>query len=148
MGRKHHCTNEERELILKLRQDGKSYKFIRETLSCSNEIIRNAIIWKPKAETRNRKSKTSQKMDRRIINLIKKDSFISSSKIKQDLNLDIDASNARRRLLRNNLYAHTPRKVPLLTKKNVQKRLKFARDHIDLPVEKWRIIYYGLMRVK
>lgn len=94
-------------------------------------MIGNAIIWNPKAETRGRKSKTSQKMDRRIVNMVKKDPFISSSEIKQNLNLDIDASNVRRRLLRNNLYARAPRKVPLLTKKNVQKRLKFARDHID-----------------
>jgi len=126
MGRQRHCTNEERQFILKLRRDGKSYKFIRETLSCSNEMIRNAIIWKPKAETRGRKSKTSQKMDRRIVNMVKKDPFISSFKIKQNLNLDIDASNVRRRLVKNKLFARTPRKVPFVNKKECAKKIKIC----------------------
>ena len=52
MGHAKHCSAEKRQLIIKLKQEGKTYKFIQETLSCSPMMIRNALKWKNVGETR------------------------------------------------------------------------------------------------
>lgn len=56
MGRGVHCTPKKRELIKKLISDGKTYKFIREIVGCSNKIITNAknTSKKKKQEVENR----------------------------------------------------------------------------------------------
>lgn len=57
MGRAKHCSAEKRQLIIKLKQEGKTYKFIQETLICSPTMIRNALEWKNVGKTRGRKQK-------------------------------------------------------------------------------------------
>lgn len=142
MGRGKHCSAEKRELIQNLRKHGKSYKEIKEILGCSDQMIRNAIIFEEKAETRGRKRKTSSVDDRRIVRYSKRLPFASSNEIKNELKLSVSSVTIRRRLIENNLFARSPRKVPLLTKTHVDARIKFAQQHVNWTIEKWRNILW------
>ena len=79
-----HCSEETRELIKNLRKKDKTYKEIKETSSCSDRMER---IINPSA---------------------------SKKKIQKDLNLVVNGSTVRRRMMDNNLFARSPKKVPLL----------------------------------
>lgn len=142
MGRAKHCTNEKRELILKLRNEGKSYKEIENIIGCKATMIANAIKFDSKPETRGRKRKTSAIDDRRIVRYSKVDPSASSKIIQKELKLPVSAVTIRRRLMEHNLFARSPRKVPLLTKKHTAARIKFAEQHMQWPMEKWRNILW------
>lgn len=143
MGRGKHCTDSERLTIKKLYEDGKTYAQIQKIINCSPTMIANALKTKLKAETRGRKCVTTAATDRNIIRLVKKNPSISSKQIKEDLNLVASPVTIRRRLAQHNLKAKCPRRVPLLQKRHVQKRLKFANDYITWPISKWRNILWS-----
>lgn len=142
VGRGKHCSNEKRDLILKLRNQGKTYQEIQVLLGCSPTMIRNAIKYTVKAENRGPKRKTSVVDDRSIVRHSKINPSASSKEIRNRLNLTVSTATIRRRLLENNLQARSPRKVPLLTKKHIAARIKFAKNHINWPVEKWRNVLW------
>lgn len=142
MGRGKHCTEEKRNLIKNLRNEGKTYREIKKIMSCSDQMIANALRYTEKGETRGRKRKTTPIDDRRIVRFSKVDPSASSKKIQKDLNLSVSTVTIRRRLVENNLFARSPRKVPLLTKKQADARLKFAQDHLNWPKEKWRNVLW------
>uniref|UniRef100_A0A3Q4BDN4 Transposase Tc1-like domain-containing protein n=1 Tax=Mola mola TaxID=94237 RepID=A0A3Q4BDN4_MOLML len=63
-------------------------------------------------------------------------------KVYNSLELPVSTVTVRRRLCEANLFTRIPRKVPLLKKRHVQKRLQFAKEHINWPKEKWRNILW------
>uniref|UniRef100_A0A3Q4AT14 Transposase Tc1-like domain-containing protein n=1 Tax=Mola mola TaxID=94237 RepID=A0A3Q4AT14_MOLML len=127
---------------LKLIGEGKTYKEVQKIIGCSAKMISNALKWRAKPETRGRKRKTTIKMDRRITRMAKAQPMISSRMIKDSLELPVSTVTVRRRLCEANLFTRIPRKVPLLKKRHVQKRLQFAKEHINWPKEKWRNILW------
>lgn len=137
MGRGIHCSEEEREIIRKLRKKGKSYKEIQDILGCSAKMICNALKWEKTAETRGRKKKTSDVDDRRIKRLVKKNPFITSTEIINELDLNISPASVRKRLIKANFYSRKPAKTPLLRKQNVECRLNFAKERVNWPTCKW-----------
>lgn len=143
MGRGRHCSAEERSLIKKLRGKGKTLKEIAELLDCSLNMVSNAIRKKTELETRGRKRKTSVLTDSDIALFVKKNPFATSTSIKKHFNLPVDSSTIRRRLIENKLKASLPKKCPLLSSKNVKDRIKFAKQHIDWPITKWRNILWS-----
>lgn len=143
MGRAKHCTAEERKIILKLRAEGKSYKFIQNTVGCSAKMITNATKRQNRDENRGRKKKTSIQTDRRIVRAVRENPFVTSSQLVVDLHLDISSSTVRRRLIAENLRSRRPRRVPLLTTKHVKNRLSFANEHLLWPVTRWRCVLWS-----
>uniref|UniRef100_A0A3Q2Q7R2 Uncharacterized protein n=1 Tax=Fundulus heteroclitus TaxID=8078 RepID=A0A3Q2Q7R2_FUNHE len=142
MGRSKHCSEDERFLIKKMIKEGKTYKEVQKIIGCSAKMISNAPKWEQKTEKRGRKRKTTPRMDRRIAKLAKTQPMMGSKRIKQDLQLTVSTVTIRRRLTEVNLPARSPRKVPLLRKRHVQKRLHFAKEHIDWPEKKWHNILW------
>lgn len=142
MGRGKHCSPEKRKIIQDLRSKGHTYSEIGQIIGCSNKMIRNATTYQFKAETRGRNQRMSQKSINRLIRLSKKEPFMSASNLKKELGIQASLETIRRRLRDKGLNARSPRKVPLLTGKNVSNRLKFAKQHLDWPVEKWRNILW------
>uniref|UniRef100_A0A3Q3K398 Transposase Tc1-like domain-containing protein n=1 Tax=Monopterus albus TaxID=43700 RepID=A0A3Q3K398_MONAL len=120
-----------RTLIKKLIGEGKTYKEVQKIIGCSAKMISNALKWRAKPERRGRKRKTTIKMDRRITRMAKAQPMISSRMIKDSLELPVSTVTVRRRLCEANLFSRIPRKVPLLKKRHVQKRLQFAKEHIN-----------------
>ena len=123
-------------------KEGKTYKEVQKVIGCSAKMISNALKWEQKTEKRGRKRKTTPQMDRRIAKLAKTQPMIGSKRIKEDLQLTVSTGTIRRRLCEVNLPARSPRKVPLLKKRHVQKRLEFAKEHIDWPEKKWHNILW------
>lgn len=106
-------------------------------------MIRNAKYFTPSNETRGRPRVMSWKLVSRVVRYTKHNPFSSSTKVRDELSVNASVQTIRRRLLENNLAARSPRKVPLLTKKHVSKRIKFAQEHIDWPAQKWRNILWS-----
>lgn len=142
MGRKKHCTDEERRIILRLRTEGKTYKEISNLIQRSENMVTNAIKYKKSYETRGRPRNTTEKEDRRIVQYALKKPFATANEIKKELNLNLSESRVRRRLIQANLTARSPRKVPLLSKRHLNNRLKFAKSHLNWPVHKWRNVLW------
>lgn len=131
MGRKKHCTSEQRKIILKMLQQGRTYKFIQNILQCSAKMIVNAKKFVVGKENRGGKRKTTPTQDRRLLRLITQKPFLTSTELKKELDLPIRTSAIRRKLIAANLKSRTPRRVPLLYKRQVSKRLTFAKDHVN-----------------
>lgn len=128
MGRGIHCSLQEKELIRKLRSEGKTFQFISEIVGCSKNMVTNALKCSKKPETRGRKRKTSQYEDKQIKKLVKIDPFKTSTAVKTELQLNVTSRTIRNRLLEQNLRARAARKVPFINKKNCLKRKHFAED--------------------
>ena len=143
MGRKRHCTENERNLIKKLRKQGKTYKQISQLVGRSENMITNALKHKKNIETRGRPKKTTKETDRYIARSAKRDPFISSVKILKEIDSNISSRTVRRRLQENNLHGRSARKVPLLSKKNIIQRIKFAKQHMEWNPEKWRNLLWS-----
>ena len=48
-------------------------------------------------------------------------------------NISVDESTICKTLNKNGVHGKTPRKKPLLSKKNIAARLKLAKVHLDVP---------------
>lgn len=146
MGRGVHCTSEERQLIKRLRQQGKTYKEISESIGCSQNMVTNAIRFHNQPETRGRKRATTIRDDRNIQRMVRINPFVGSSAIRAQLCLQITDRTVRNRLLSHGLPARTSRKVPFISSKNRKARKAFALRYADWVgpngTKKWRNILW------
>uniref|UniRef100_A0A8D0AL45 Transposase Tc1-like domain-containing protein n=1 Tax=Sander lucioperca TaxID=283035 RepID=A0A8D0AL45_SANLU len=82
---------------------------------------------------------------RRLINEVKKQSRMTAKDLKASLelaNISVHESTIRKTLNKQGIYGRTPRRKPLLTKKNIAARLKFAKEHIDTPQRYWQHVLW------
>lgn len=152
MGKNKSCTPELRKVILNLIKDNWTYGKIAQHLNCSKKMVFNAVQYVKKnktAENVPRKSKprkTSANFDGRIIRMAKVDPKRTAVDIHKELfdgeNGIISIRTIRRRLNEANLYGRVARKKPLVNKRNRERRLQFAKDHINWSTQEWKRILF------
>lgn len=130
MGRGGHCTPAEREVIKKLRQEGKTIRAIAKIMQCSTKKVFSAVHFEKTTEKRGRKRATTRKFDGLLTRTSKKYPFLSSKDLKNSLQAEVSSRTIRNRLIENDLKAYSPREVPLLSKKHIANRLSFAKRYI------------------
>lgn len=155
MGRGNHCSPEKRKLIYQLYEVNKSPTEIAQILKCSRNMVYNAIRLiasdnKYLTENKNRKPKsrkTTILIDRTIARKSKIDPFKSSrqinNEIKEEFGVVLSNRTIRRRLNDANLFGRISRKKPLLSKKNIKKRLHFAKTHKQKDLSFWKKILWS-----
>ena len=155
MGRGKDCTPEERRIIVNMWNNGKKPPEIAETLHRSRKMVYNVIISKKTNSfdaTENKKQKprvkkTTPAVDRYIVRKSTKNPFMSSRDIANEINsqfgINLSDRLIRRRLNDAQLFGRASRKKPLLSKKNIAKRLLFARTHKSKDLSFWKKILWS-----
>ena len=79
---------------------------------------------------------TTARAQRRMLNEGNKNPTVSAKDLQKSLehaNISVDVSMIRETLNKNGVHGRTPRKKPLLSKKNIAAHLKFAKEHLNCP---------------
>ena len=129
----------------------KGYKVISKTLEIHQSTVRQTIYkWgqfgtvATLARSR-RPVKMTPRAQRRLINEVKKQPRVTAKDLKASLvqaNICVHESTVRKTLNKRGFYGRTPRRKPLLTKKNIAAHLKFAKEHIDTPQRYWQNVLW------
>ena len=75
-GQKKHCSVDKRNIIVKMKNDGFSYRETTNAIQWSLRMVQNAIKYQDKEEKRGRPRKTSEQMDRKIFPQTKINLFV------------------------------------------------------------------------
>uniref|UniRef100_A0A8C5LSX0 Transposase n=1 Tax=Leptobrachium leishanense TaxID=445787 RepID=A0A8C5LSX0_9ANUR len=82
----------------------------------------------------------------RMLNEVKQNPRVSAKDLQKSLahaNIFVDTSTIRKTLNKNGVHGRTPRRKTLLSKKNIAARLKFAKEHLDVPQHYWQNILWA-----
>lgn len=152
MGRGKHCTPEKRSMILNLKRKNVSNSEISRILICSRKMVVNAINHYDQYKTNANKiralppRKTSKRHDSQIRILSHKNPFWTSTEIQEEMknsnDVEISTSTIRRRLRESGLRGCVALKKPLVSKRNIAKRILFAKEHLAKPMSFWKNVLW------
>ena len=81
-----------------------------------------------------------------MLNEVKKNPRVSAKDLQkslEDANISVNKSTIHKTLNKNGVHGRTPQKKPLLSKNNnIAARLKFAKEHLDVPQHFWQNILW------
>uniref|UniRef100_A0A9J8B3Q1 Transposase n=1 Tax=Cyprinus carpio carpio TaxID=630221 RepID=A0A9J8B3Q1_CYPCA len=92
-----------------------------------------------------RPSKFTPRADRKMLKEVTQNPKISSQDLQQALatvDVKMHASTVRKRLQKYNFHGRCARRKPLLSKKNIKARLKFARENVDKDQDFWNNVLW------
>lgn len=132
-------TVNERQIIINCHEQGKSYADINKIVGRPKSTIQN-VINRYNKENRienkvrsGRPRKLTERDERKIASIIKKDPFKSAPKIATDIQISLNKTvspwTVARSLQRSGFKSCTPRKKPFVSEINKKKRLDFAKDY-------------------
>ena len=132
MGKAATCISSERRIIESLRNEGKSLVEIARLIQRSKTLVFNAL--KPVQDTleRGKRRKTTARFDRWLTRKVEANPFVTSTELKMVTDAPICLRTIRRRLQDLNLNSRAPRRVLLLSSKNIKHRLRFGRRHLTV----------------
>lgn len=152
MGRGNHSTEDFRLCVLAYKNEGHSNSDIARKLECSRKKVINAIKHCEEMGSvqnkvrKDRTRKTTSRTDSTIVRLSKLDPFLTAPKIKvkieQELNVNVSVSTIKNRLREKKLFGRIARQKPLVSKRNLSRRLEFARNHVDKDPKWWQNIMW------
>ena len=133
--------------IVALHKAGNGYKSISKSLDVHQSMVRQIVYKWRKFSTVATLSGSGCPPNmtggaQRAMRL-KKNPRVSAKDFQKSLEhakISIDESTIRKTLNKNGVHGRTPRKKPLLSKKNITARLKFAKVHLDVPQHYWQNI--------
>lgn len=142
-----------RKLILSLHKDGLGYiKIASKTKISINTVAKVIQRWKKSGTVATKPKpgaprKTTDRIDQRILNNIKRDRGASATKIAADVaqqfSVSVTPQTIRNRLRENGFKAKAARKKPFISKKNMQKRLKWAKEHSTWTLNDWKQVIWS-----
>lgn len=152
MGKNKSSNPTERKIIWECFQKEKNILKVTQTLGFSRGKVRNALAYFKKNNTfenlpRKRPRKTTPADDRQLVRLCKKDPFLTSTQIRAQMeeayNVVLSAQTIRRRLKEKNLNGRIARRKPNLSKKNISRRLKFAKNYFQKSSRFWNLVVWS-----
>ena len=152
MGRGKHGTDVFRGQVQAFRGLGLNNSEIARRLRCSRKKVINAInLFNDTGSLSNKKRKSRERKtipreDAAIVRIAKLNPFVGAPKIKeqiaQNLKLDLSVSTVKSRLRENKLFGRVARKKPLVSKRNLVSRLKFAKQHVHKDLSFWQNVLW------
>ena len=140
MGQGKHGTDVFKGQVQAFRDLGLNNSEIARRLGCSCKKVISAInlfndtgsLSNKKRKSRERK--TTSREDAAIARIAKLNPFVGAPKTKeqiaQNFKLYLSVSTVKNRLRKNKLFGRVARKKTLLSKRNLDSRLKFAKQHV------------------
>ena len=142
-----------REEIILLRNKGRSYRQIGADLKLNYSTVRYII--KKREETGSvenkarsgRPKKLSTRDRRQIVRSVQNKPFTSAQSLANDIASSsgkvVCAQTVRNVLHNVGLHGRTARKKPFISEANREKRLTFAKEYVNRPIEFWKNIIFS-----
>ena len=129
-----------------LHKAGKCYKSISKSHDVHQSTVRQIVYKWRKFSTvatlprSGHPAKMTARAQLRMLNEVKKNPRVSAKDLQTSLehaNISVDESTIHKTLNNNGVHGRTPWKEPLLSKKTIAARLKFAKEHLVVPQRYW-----------
>lgn len=141
-----------RRKVVNAHKAGEGYTSISKRFQVSRTAVRGIIKKSEENNTvlnlpgRGRKQKISRKLERKLVREVNKDPRKTAKALVTDAvksGVDVSSKTIARTLHRNGLHGCRPRKTPLLQKRHVQARLKYARSNIEKEEAYWERVLWS-----
>lgn len=154
MGRNPSCTPQMRQLIVNMYcVKNMSMAKIAGAIGVGKTMVQNAIkLYCETGSTENKQRrfpprKTTDHEDRAMVRMCKRDPFLTSvdilDRMMPRLQLPISNRTVQRRLVEKGLHGCIARRKPHVSQKNIEKRLIFARSHLQKPISFWKNVLWS-----
>lgn len=141
-----------RNLVINLRKEQKSYGEIAKTVNVSRSTVQTIIKnYNKKGNTENQpRSGRPKKLSRRDVSSILKEVSVDlkiiapklAEHIEKCFNKNVHPKTIQRALHENGFKSRVARKNPLISAKNRELRLEFAKTHIDKDTDFWKRVLF------
>ncbi|TWW62316.1 hypothetical protein D4764_04G0009630 [Takifugu flavidus] len=152
MGKSKELSTDLKKRIIDLNKSGKSLGAISKQLQVPRATVQT-IVWKYKVHgavlslpRSGRKCKLSPAAERKLVRRVKSQPRSTKKQICQELEAagtQVSVSTVKRVLHRHGLRGCHARRKPLLQKRHLKARLKFAADHMDKDKTFWRKVLWS-----
>ncbi|KAG2456550.1 TCB1 transposase, partial [Polypterus senegalus] len=152
MPRTKELSEELRLRIVNLHKGGKGYKVISKILDIHQSTVMQVIYkWRqfgivatpPRS---GRPAKMTPRAQCKVSNEVKKNPRVTAKDLKKSLelaNISVHESTTLKILNKKGAHGRTPRRKPLLSKKNNAELLKFVKEHLDIPQWYWENVLWS-----